>query len=133
MKVQGIMAKLNQWLSSNRPILVFCLIALVSSSIGYWIGRSLRSDETETVKTKKPVVVKQKEDWSTVKDQIFDFDMAAYDVTLVKRSFNDGNEVTYVEYEGGNKSRNFVCSREIHEELVEKFREYLKKKYKENP
>lgn len=133
MKVQCIMAKLNQWLSSNHPILVFCLVILISGSIGYWVGKSSKSDETETVKTKKPVIVEQKEDWSAVEDQIFDFDMAAYDVTLIKRTLNNGDEVTFVEYEGGKKERNFLCSREIHEELVKKFREYLKKKYKEEP
>ena len=48
-------------------------------------------------------------------------------VTLIKRSFNNGDEVTFVQYENGNKDY-FVCSRGIHHRLIAQFQELLKKR-----
>lgn len=69
----------------------------------------------------------KKENWDSIKDQDFEIDMEKMGVILVKRSFNEGDEVTFVQYENGNKDY-FVCSREIHHRLVVQFQELLKKR-----
>lgn len=51
------------------------------------------------------------------------------DVVLIKRSFNEGDEVTLIELADGGQ-RHFVCSRSIHQRLVNEFRK-IKESHKE--
>lgn len=57
----------------------------------------------------------------------FEMDMEKMEVVLIKRSILDNNEVTIVELANG-RTQTIVCSRDIHDRLVEKFRRILLKR-----
>lgn len=61
------------------------------------------------------------ENWALIENEDFELDMEKMDIVLIKRSFNEGGEVTLIELANG-KQRHFVCSRSIHQRLVNEFR-----------
>jgi len=67
------------------------------------------------------------EDWSQVESQPFFMDIEKMNIVLIKRSFNEGSEATLIRYQNGTDEY-FACSREIHEELVSKFKEIIDKR-----
>jgi hypothetical protein len=66
-------------------------------------------------------------DWSPVENQSFVIDMEKMNVVLIKRTINDGREVTLIRYQSGSDEY-FACSKEVHEELVKKFQEIINKR-----
>lgn len=81
------------------------------------------SDTTSVSSTAKKDTIT----WDAIKDAPFEIDLQSLDVVLVKRSINNGDEVTLIEYKN-RESDFFVCSMEIHRELVRKFQEILRKR-----
>lgn len=69
----------------------------------------------------------KEENWDSIKNLDFELDMEKLGVILIKRSLNDGYEITYVEYENRDPDY-FHCSREIHHRLIAQFQELLKKR-----
>lgn len=59
--------------------------------------------------------------WALIENEDFELDMEKMDIVLIKRSFNEGDEVTLIELADG-KQRHFVCSRSIYQRLVNEFR-----------
>lgn len=66
-------------------------------------------------------------DWSQVENQSFALDMEKLNVVFIKRTLNEGKEVTLIRYENGMEEY-LTCSREVHEELVRKFKEIINKR-----
>jgi hypothetical protein len=67
-------------------------------------------------------------DWSQIEKQSFVLDIEKMNVVLIKRSFDEsGIEVTLIRYQNGSDEY-FVCSREIHEDLVRKLQDIINKR-----
>lgn len=101
------------------------MVGVVVGNLSYAL--KIERDAKKVVQ-ESPKEEEKKRDWKVIEEVDFDYDMDRDSVTLIKRSFtDDGIEATYVEY-GPGKVRYFHCSREMHEKLVQKFREMLQKR-----
>lgn len=109
-------------LVSKMFIVVFVFIVL---NLVFMID----SHTSRTKGTEKKEVECDTLNWALIENEDFELDMKKMDVVLIKRSFNEGDEVTLIELADGEQ-RHFVCSRSIHQRLVNEFRK-IKESHKE--
>jgi len=110
--------------------IAICLSAVAGFAVGIVVGNTIYASHIEKEKANEvtQAPLKKEPDWESIEDIELEYDMERDSVTLIKRSFNeDGIEATYIEY-GNNEKRYFMCSRDVHEKLVLKFQELLKKR-----
>lgn len=101
--------------------LVVVLICLIIMTISEYSADRVNKSHTENN------TAAQNTDLKSIESVDFEMDMEKMEVVLIKRSILDSNEVTIVELANG-RTQTIVCSRDIHDRIVEKFRRILLKR-----
>jgi len=119
----------------KRIIMAIAICAILIALITTLVIFSFRSQKhidsnismKNTTESANSISNKSK-DCSQIEKQSFVLDIEKMNVVLIKRSFDDnGNEVTLIRYQNGSDEY-FVCSREIHEDLVRKLQDIINKR-----
>jgi hypothetical protein len=116
--------------------LLLILVAFLSIILAQVLKCNMSYSNDMDKKEPKEEVQESKEEvgpnWDLVRDADFDIDMEKMHVVFIKRSFSPStkDEATLIQYEDGDYDY-FVCSMEVHDRLIRKFREILRKRESE--
>jgi len=105
-------------------LLIICITVAITTS--YFLSvryTDMKITKNHTEKTS----VAQNTDLKSIESVDFEMNMEKMEVVLIKRSILDSDEVTIIELANG-RTQTIVCSRDIHDRLVEKFRRILLKR-----